>query len=69
MRLRYSGAWEACVYRSVPRMTPSLSALTCPVLIVAGDASTVLTPAILGVCISSTRVSARSYCRAGTCCL
>ena len=44
VRLRYSGAWEACVYRSVPRMTPSLSALTCPVLIVAGDTSTVLTP-------------------------
>ena len=47
VRLRYSGAWEACVYRSVPRMTPSLSALTCPVLIVAGDSSTVLTPATL----------------------
>ena len=47
VRLRYSGAWEACVYRSVPRMTPSLSALTCPMLIVAGDTSTVLTPAIL----------------------
>ena len=29
-------------------MTPSLSALICPVLIVAGDTSTVLTPAILG---------------------
>ena len=47
VRLRYSGAWEACVYRSVPRMTPSLSALTCPMLIVAGDTSTVLTPVIL----------------------
>ena len=46
-RLRYSGVWEACVYRSVPRMTPSLVALTCPVLIVAGDTSTVLTPIIL----------------------
>ena len=45
--LRYSGAWEACVYRSVPRMTPALRALTCPVHIVAGDTSNVLTPATL----------------------
>jgi pimeloyl-ACP methyl ester carboxylesterase len=28
-------------------MTPSLGALTCPVLIVAGDTSAVLTPSIL----------------------
>ena len=58
VRLRYSGAWEACVYRSVPRMTPSLSALTCPVLIVAGDTSTVLTPEILeGVHQLNSRIS------------
>ena len=58
VRLRYSGAWEACVYRSVPRMTPSLSALICPVLIVAGDTSTVLTPAILeGVHQLNSRIS------------
>ena len=58
VRLRYSGAWEACVYRSVPRMTPSLSALTCPVLIVAGDASTVLTRATLeGVLQLNPRIS------------
>ena len=58
VRLRYSGAWEACVYRSVPRMTPSLSALTCPVLIVAGETSAVLTPAILeGVLQLNPRIS------------
>lgn len=40
--LRYSGAWEACIYRSVPRMTGSLKALACPALIVAGESSDVL---------------------------
>ena len=42
VHLRYSGEWEACVYRSVPRMTWALKRLRCPVLIVAGDQSDVL---------------------------
>ena len=40
--LRHTGAWEACIYRSVPRMTGALKAVTCPMLIVAGEASDVL---------------------------
>jgi len=40
--LRYSGEWEACVYRSVPRMSAALKSLKCPMLIVAGDRSDVL---------------------------
>ena len=31
--LRYSGEWEACVYRSVPRMTGALKRLSCPMLV------------------------------------
>lgn len=42
VRLRYSGEWEACVYRSVPRMAAALAGLECPMLIVAGDRSEVL---------------------------
>ena len=42
VHLRYSGQWEACVYRSVPRMTGALRRLQCPMLIVAGDQSDVL---------------------------
>ena len=41
--LRYSGAWEACVYRSVPRIRPALNALQCPTLIIAGEQSQILT--------------------------
>lgn len=40
--LRHSGAWEACIYRSVPRMKPSLRALKCPMHIIAGASSDVL---------------------------
>ena len=40
--LRYSGEWEACVYRSVPRMTGALKRLSCPMLVIAGDQSDVL---------------------------
>ena len=40
--LRHTGAWEACIYRSVPRMTGSLKAVACPALIVAGESSDVL---------------------------
>ena len=42
VHLRYSGEWEACVYRSVPRMSGALKRLKCPMLIVAGDRSDVL---------------------------
>lgn len=42
VRLRYSGSWEACVYRSVPRMSGAIKRLACPVLVVAGDRSDVL---------------------------
>ena len=42
VHLRYSGRWEACVYRSVPRMTGAIKRLTCPVLVVSGDRSDVL---------------------------
>jgi len=40
--LRHSGAWEACIYRSVPRMTGALKAVARPMLIVAGESSDVL---------------------------
>ena len=40
--LRHTGAWEACIYRSVPRMTGALKAVACPFLIVAGVSSDVL---------------------------
>ena len=40
--LRHSGAWEACIYRSVPRMTGALKAVACLMLIVAGETSDVL---------------------------
>jgi pimeloyl-ACP methyl ester carboxylesterase len=42
VHLRHSGAWEACIYRSVPRMDSALRRLTCPMLILAGDTSNVL---------------------------
>ena len=41
--LRFSGAWEACIYRSVPRVGPALKRLQCPCLVVAGSTSDVLT--------------------------
>jgi len=40
--LRHTGAWEACIYRSVPWMTGSLKAVACPTLIVAGESSDVV---------------------------
>lgn len=43
--LRFSGAWEACIYRSVPRVGPALKRLQCPCLVVAGSTSEVLTAA------------------------
>lgn len=41
--LRWSGAWEACVYRSAPYMFHRLSRLEIPVLGIAGAESDVLT--------------------------
>ena len=40
--LRATGAWEACIYRSVPRMKPSLSALKCPMHVIAGASSDIV---------------------------
>lgn len=41
--LRYSGAWEACVYRSVPNVAGALKSIDKPCLVVAGKQSYVLT--------------------------
>jgi pimeloyl-ACP methyl ester carboxylesterase len=40
--LRWSGAWEACVYRSVPRVWPSLRSIRQPTLGLIGERSDVL---------------------------
>lgn len=53
--LRYTGAWEACVYRSVPRMGPALKSLRCPLHIVAGESSDVLTSETLAWAMSQCR--------------
>lgn len=45
--LRWTGAWEACVYRSVPYMLSALKRLRMPVLGVAGKESDVLREATL----------------------
>jgi pimeloyl-ACP methyl ester carboxylesterase len=42
VQLRWSGAWEACVYRSAPRMWGVLSRLRVPTLGLIGDRSDVL---------------------------
>ncbi len=42
--LRWSGAWEACVYRSVPYVMSRLSKLCVPLLGIAGSDSNVLFP-------------------------
>lgn len=47
VELRWSGAWEACVYRSAPWLFGRLSRLALPMMGVAGDSSDVLTPAAL----------------------
>ena len=47
VHLRYSGAWEACVYRSVPYVFSKLRSLKLPMLGIAGSESDVLTPAAL----------------------
>ena len=44
VKLRYSGAWEACVYRSVPSVAGALRAVDKPCLVIAGEESYVLTP-------------------------
>ena len=43
VKLRYSGAWEACVYRSVPNVAGALRSIDKPCLVVAGKQSYVLT--------------------------
>lgn len=44
--LRFSGEWEACVYRSPPNLWSKLRKLTVPVHILGGEASYVVTPAV-----------------------
>jgi len=56
VRLRHSGAWEACIYRSVPRMTPALRSLRCPMLVVAGERSDVLQRETLNWVLKQNRV-------------
>ena len=46
--LRWSGAWEACVYRSAPLIWPVLKKLKLPMLGIAGKESDVLSAAIMG---------------------
>ncbi len=45
--LRWSGAWEACVYRSAPFMLSRLRRFQRPMMGIAGQDSDVLTPATL----------------------
>lgn len=45
--LRWSGAWEACVYRSAPLIWSVLRKLDLPMLGIAGDQSDVLTASIV----------------------
>ena len=44
--LRFSGEWEACVYRSPPSLWSKLRKLTVPVHILGGKSSYVITPAV-----------------------
>ncbi|MEC8112556.1 MAG: alpha/beta hydrolase, partial [Pseudomonadota bacterium] len=43
VKLLYSGAWEACVYRSVPSVAGALRSVDKPCLVIAGEQSYVLT--------------------------
>ena len=44
--LRFSGEWEACVYRSPPSLWSTLSKLTMPIHILGGNSSYVVTPTV-----------------------
>ena len=44
--LRFSGEWEACVYRSPPNAWGKLKQLQCPIHILGGASSYVITPAV-----------------------
>ena len=44
--LRFSGEWEACVYRSPPSLWSKLSKLKLPIHILGGMSSYVITPAV-----------------------
>ena len=44
--LRFSGEWEACVYRSPPNAWGKLKRLKCPIHILGGASSYVITPAV-----------------------
>ena len=45
--LRFSGEWEACVYRSPPSLWSKLGRLTVPVHILGGQSSYVLTSSVV----------------------
>ena len=45
--LRWTGAWEACVYRSAPYLLNQMHRLKMPMLGIAGEHSDVLTTATL----------------------
>ena len=44
--LRFSGEWEACVYRSPPNAWGKLKQLQCPIHILGGANSYVITPKV-----------------------
>jgi hypothetical protein len=44
--LRFSGEWEACVYRSPPNLWSTLSKLAMPIHILGGNSSYVVTPSV-----------------------
>ncbi len=44
--LRYSGAWEACVYRSPPNLWRKIEKLKVPLHVVGGTSSYVITPSV-----------------------
>jgi len=47
IRLRWSGAWEACVYRSAPSIFRKLKAMRAPLLGIVGRESDVITPELV----------------------
>lgn len=44
--LRFSAAWEAAIYASVPRVQPALKRLKLPMLVLRGSSSDTLRPAV-----------------------
>ncbi len=46
VELRFSGAWEACVYRSPPNLWRTLKTTKVPVHVLGGERSYVITPKV-----------------------